>query len=120
MKIARVTGTVTASVKEARLTGLKLLVTNVEDGAGAVLETAVVAVDTCGAGVGDLVMLVSGSAARLPAAVAGIPVDTAVIAVIDHVEFAAGAATKTPTRTGTARKPSTRSATKSSTRRRNG
>jgi ethanolamine utilization protein EutN len=98
MKIARVTGTVTASVKEAQLTGLKLLVTNIEDGAGAVLEPAVVAADTCGAGVGDLVMLVSGSAARLPATVAGVPVDTAIIAVIDHVELEGGTVKKASTR----------------------
>lgn len=98
MKIARVTGTVTASIKEAQLTGLKLLVTNIEDGDGAVLESAVVAADTCGAGVGDLVMLVSGSAARLPAKVAGVPVDTAIIAVIDHVEIEGGTIKKASTR----------------------
>lgn len=98
MKIARVTGTVTASVKAAQLTGHKLLVTDVEDGAGNVLEAAVVAADTCGAGVGDMVMLVTGSAARLPAAVAGVPIDAAIVAVVDHVDIAGGNAKKAPTR----------------------
>lgn len=88
MKIARVTGTVTATVKEPGLAGTKLLVTDVEDGAGNVLEHSLVAADTSGAGVGDMVLLVQGSAARLSAGTGTLPVDAAIVAVIDHVELA--------------------------------
>ncbi|MEM9012560.1 MAG: EutN/CcmL family microcompartment protein [Pseudomonadota bacterium] len=88
MRIARVTGTVTATVKEAELTGKTLLIVDVEDGRGKVLTPALVAVDTCAAGVGDLVLLAEGSAARLPAALAGAPVDAAAVAVIDRVDLA--------------------------------
>lgn len=95
MKIARITGTVTATVKEASLSGTALLLGNVEDEAGAVLEKAVVAADTCGAGPGDLVLLATGSAARLPAKIGGLPVDAAVVAIIDHIDIKAGGARPT-------------------------
>ena len=86
MKIARVTGTVTATAKDSKLSGLSLLVTDIEDGKGAVLERAVVAADTCAAGPGDLVLLVTGSAARIPSKVSGVPVDATIIAIIDHID----------------------------------
>lgn len=91
MRLARVTGTATATVKEAGLTGLKLLVTDVVDGGGAVLAPGVVAADAVGAGVGDLVLLAEGSAARLPSACAGQPVDAAAVAIVDDVNMAAPA-----------------------------
>ncbi|WP_136660470.1 EutN/CcmL family microcompartment protein [Nitratireductor sp. XY-223] len=90
MRIARITGTVTATVKDASLSGTALLLCNVEDGAGAVLEKAVVVADTCGAGAGDLVLLATGSAARLPAKVGGLPVDATVVAIVDHIDIRAG------------------------------
>lgn len=89
MKIARVTGTLTATVKDLQLTGFALMVTDVLDGQGNVLEKAVVAVDTCGAGVGDEVMLVTGSAARTVSKIGGAPVDAAITAIIDKVDIKA-------------------------------
>lgn len=86
MKIARVTGKLTATVKDDQLSGQRLLIVDIEDGHGGVLEKSVVAADTCAAGPGDLVVLVRGSAARIPAAVAGIPIDAAIVAVIDHLD----------------------------------
>jgi len=106
MRIARVTGHVTATVKDASLAGHRLLVTDVEDGAGAVLERAVVAVDPLGAGPGELVLLVTGSAARIPAAVSGIGVDAAIIAILDDIKL--GGASAVPAKgtsgTGTTRR----------------
>ncbi len=87
MKIGRVTGLVTATVKERQLTGIKLLVVDLEDGNGTVQERAVVVADVCGAGPGDMVLVVSGSAARVPADVAGISVDASAIAVIDEIHM---------------------------------
>lgn len=88
MKIGRITGTVTATVKDPKLSGVTLLVADIEDGDGKVLEAACVVADTCSAGVGDIVLLVSGSAARLAERVSGMPVDMACVAVIDHVDIA--------------------------------
>ena len=87
MKLARVTGTVTATAKDAQLAGCKLLVCDVVDGKGQVLEPALVAVDTVGAGVGESVLVVCGSAARLPAGSSGLPIDATITAIVDHVEI---------------------------------
>jgi ethanolamine utilization protein EutN len=87
MKLGRVTGTVTATAKDARLTGLKLLVCDVMDGRGKLLEPALVAVDTVGAGTGDQVLIATGSAARLPAQTTGAPVDAVITAILDRVEI---------------------------------
>ncbi len=86
MKIARVTGTVTATVKEPSLAGSKLLIVDVEDGRGELLERSLVAADRCGAGVGDMVLLTTGSAARVSSESGTLPLDAAIIAVIDHIE----------------------------------
>ncbi|NKB60840.1 MAG: ethanolamine utilization protein EutN [Gammaproteobacteria bacterium] len=88
MKIARITGLMTATVKDMKLNGVKLLVADIEDGLGNPLESSVVVADTCGAGVGELVLVTTGSAARLPDGIAGLPVDLATIAVIDHLDIA--------------------------------
>ena len=85
MKIARVIGTATATVKADGLAGLKLLIVDVEDAHGKVLDPSRVAVDTVGAGRGDLCLMVEGSAARIPSAVAGVAIDAALIAILDHV-----------------------------------
>ena len=87
MKLARVTGTVTATAKDAQLTGLKLLVCDVVDGKGKLLEAAVVAADTVGAGVGEQVLIASGSAARLPVQTTGVPVDAVITAIVDRVDL---------------------------------
>lgn len=87
MKLGRVTGTVTATAKDARLGGLTLLVCDIVDGKGKVLEPALVAADTVGAGTGDQVLIATGSAARLPVRTTGAPVDAAVTAIVDRVEI---------------------------------
>lgn len=83
MKIGLVKGTVTATLKDPQLVGGKLLLTDIVDAKGKVLEAALVAVDTVGAGVGDRVVIVTGSAARQPAGVAGQPVDATIVGVVD-------------------------------------
>ena len=81
MKLARVTGSVHATVKDAALTGAKLLVCEVVAGGD-----QIVAADTVGAGAGDTVLIVTGSAARMPGATAGAPCDAAVVAIVDSVD----------------------------------
>ena len=83
MKVARVIGTATATIKAQGLAGHKLLVVDVLDAGGNVLEPSLVAVDATGAGRGDICLMVQGSAARIPAN--GLPVDAALIAVIDEI-----------------------------------
>ena len=47
-----------------------------------------VAIDTVDAGVGDTVLIVSGSSARLAAGMKDMPVDAVVVGVVDHVDVA--------------------------------
>jgi len=88
MQLATVTGPVTATAKHPGFEGLKLLLTNIVDDKQKVLQKCVVAVDTCGAGVGDKVLVVNGSAARIAAPASGVATDAAIVAVIDRVEVA--------------------------------
>ena len=87
MKIARVTGSVTATVKDSKLSGVPLLLVDIEDGSGNVLEKSVVAANLCAAGPDDFVLLVQGSSARMPVAASGMPVDAAIIAIVDHLNL---------------------------------
>jgi ethanolamine utilization protein EutN len=88
MRLARVIGTVTAAQKDAALAGRKLLLCDIVDGEGAVLDPAQVAVDSVGAGAGDLVLISTGSAARLPSQTTGAPVDAVILGVVDRVVLA--------------------------------
>jgi ethanolamine utilization protein EutN len=87
MDIARVIGQVVATVKEPGLANHKLLVlrrsdaTSPDGGDGGTY----VAVDLVGVGRGELVLVATGSAARVAAGTTGCPTDAAVVAVIDNV-----------------------------------
>lgn len=85
MRIARVVGTVTASVKDPNLSGHKLLVVDIEDGQGRPIESSVVAIDMVGAGVGESVLVVYGSGARNLPSISGVAVDASIVAIIDEV-----------------------------------
>ena len=85
MKLARVTGTVTSTVKDTPFSAQKMLLVDIVDADGKVLEAAVVALDVCSAGPGDLVIVTTGSAARLPNQTSGIGTDATVIAIVDEV-----------------------------------
>ena len=85
MKLARVIGTVEATAKDAALVGKKLLLADLIDGAGEVAVPAFVAVDACGAGVGDQVLITFNDAARMPSAAAGCPTDATIVAIVDRV-----------------------------------
>lgn len=86
MRLARVTGTLTATVRDSSLTAQKFMLADIESAAGKVLTQSIVAADACGAGVGDLCVLVEGSSARVVGSVAGRPVDACLVAIVDKVE----------------------------------
>ena len=88
MQIARVRGNVVSTNKTEKLLGLKLLIvmpidlsTFEEKG------TPIVAIDTVGAGVGEVVMLCSGSSSRQTALTENKPSDLAIVAIIDSIEL---------------------------------
>ena len=89
MRIARISGRVWASVKAGQLTGRKMLLADYVDPDGNVLEPAVVITDACGSGPGDLVLVATGSAARIPAEAVGVPTDATAVAFVEHLSVEA-------------------------------
>lgn len=86
MLIGKVLGTVVATRKDERLEGHKLLVVRPLSPGGAPEGNHLVAVDTVDAGVGETVLIVSGSSARMASGLDGCPVDAAIVGVIDHID----------------------------------
>jgi microcompartment protein CcmK/EutM len=84
--LARIVGTVVATRKDPRLTSTKLLVARPIDPHGKADGGYLVAVDTVDAGVGETVLLVSGSSARMAAGLKDCPVDAAIVGIIDAIE----------------------------------
>ena len=87
MLIAKVVGTVVATRKDERLLSAKLLVSRPIDPFGKPEGNYLVAVDTVDAGVGETVLIVSGSSARMAAGMKDCPIDAAVVGIIDAVEI---------------------------------
>lgn len=84
MNLGRVTGTLVASRKEPLLEGLPLLVVRQLDETGEPKGGYVVAVDSVGAGVGEVVLYASGSSARQTAITKDKPCDAVVMAIVDQ------------------------------------
>ena len=88
MILARVVGTVVATRKDPKLVGSKLLVARVMDPQGRTSGHHLVAVDTVDAGVGETVLIVSGTSARMAAGLKDCPVDAAIVGLVDQVDLA--------------------------------
>ena len=86
MLLARVVGTVVATRKDPRLVSHKLLVVRPMDPRGKAEGNYLVAVDTVDAGTGETVLIVSGSSARMATGMKDVPVDAAIVGIIDTVE----------------------------------
>jgi ethanolamine utilization protein EutN len=83
--VAKIVGTVVATRKDPRLVSSKLLVVRPVDPRGKPDGGYIVAIDTVDAGVGETVLIVSGSSARLASGLKDCPVDAAIIGVVDTV-----------------------------------
>jgi ethanolamine utilization protein EutN len=87
MILARVVGTVVATRKDPRLEGKKLLVLKPVSPEGKPEAGYVVAVDTVSAGFKELVLVVSGSSARMAEGCADRPVDTVIVGIVDDLSL---------------------------------
>ena len=87
MLLAKVVGTVVATRKDPRLVASKLLLARPMDPRGKAEGGYLVAVDTVDSGVGDTVLIVSGSSARMASGLKDCPVDAAIVGVIDTIEL---------------------------------
>jgi ethanolamine utilization protein EutN len=85
---ALVIGNVWATRKDSRIEAVKLLIVKPLDYLNESSEmTPIIAADWIGAGVGERVIVVSGSAARCAAGDQSIPVDASIIGIIDGEEI---------------------------------
>ena len=92
MFLARVEGSVVATKKDPSMSGRKLLLLRpqlVDDKDPTKFRAGtntVVAVDSVGAGIGELVMFCQGSSARLAPNLKDAPVDAVIIGIVDTVD----------------------------------
>ena len=94
MILAKVVGTVVATRKDERLVASKLLVARPLDPSGVPDGNYLVAVDTVDAGLGETVLIVSGSSARMAQGFKDCPIDAAIIGIVDHIDTPGGPAKK--------------------------
>ena len=85
MYLGRVVGSVVATVKAEGLTGQKLLLVQPLDEKRAPSGALEVAVDVVRAGPGDLVFLVGSREAALALEQSFVPVDAAIVGIVDQV-----------------------------------
>lgn len=88
MLLAKIVGTVVATRKDPRLVSNKLLVVRPVDPQGKIDGGYLVAIDTVDAGVGETVLVVSGSSARMASGLKDTPVDAAIVGIVDQIETA--------------------------------
>jgi microcompartment protein CcmK/EutM len=86
MVLGKVVGTVWATRKDEELVGMKFQIVKHIDLQYRIKDTFVVAVDTVQAGVGDVVLVCSGSSARQTAQTKNKPVDAVIMAVVDKLD----------------------------------
>ena len=86
MQIGKIVGTVVSSVKDEKLEGLRLQIVKHVDINGKPTGSFVIAVDSVGAGVGEVVLVASGSSARQTKITKDKPVDAIIMAIVDILE----------------------------------
>jgi microcompartment protein CcmK/EutM len=88
MQLAKVLGEVVSTVKDANLTGMKLLVLQPISLSGAAVGRTLVAIDSVGAGVGENVFFVRGREAAFPFYPAEPPTDASIVGIVDRWDTA--------------------------------
>ena len=92
MFIARVAGSVVSTQKVSEMTGQTLFIVDPlrinPDGQDSLVPTGrtFIAVDTVGAGEGETVLIVQGSSARFTDDTKTLPVDCAIVGIVDSVQ----------------------------------
>jgi microcompartment protein CcmK/EutM len=84
MQLARVIGQVVATRKDENLVGIKLLLVQPLTAERQPAGRPLVAVDSVGAGTGEVVFLVRGKEASFPFHPVEPPVDAGIVGIVDH------------------------------------
>lgn len=88
MQLARVIGTVVATVKNDLLHGRKLLVIQPVDGRLKESGKPMIAIDSVGAGKGEVVFWCRGKEASFPFEPVEVPTDCTIVGIVDSVFIA--------------------------------
>ena len=88
MLLGKVIGTIWATRKDEEMVGMKFQIVKHIDLDYKLKDAFVVAVDTVQAGIGDVVLVTSGSSAHQTAVTKNKPVDAVIIAVVDKLDVA--------------------------------
>ena len=86
MLLGRVIGTVWATRKDDKLEGMKFQIVRAVDTEYKPLNNFVVAVDSVGAGAGEIVLIAQGSSGRLTWLTKDKPVDAVIMAIVDRLD----------------------------------
>jgi ethanolamine utilization protein EutN len=84
VQLAKVIGEVVATIKDANLTGTKMLIVQPLATDGTAAGRTLVALDSVGAGVGEHVFFVRGREAAFPFYPAEPPADATIVGIVDH------------------------------------
>jgi len=87
MKLGRIVGTVVSTTKDEKVDGLKLYIVRDLTMKMTGKDSFVVAADSVGAGVGEVVLYASGSSARQTKSTDGRPIDACVMAIVDQIDI---------------------------------
>jgi ethanolamine utilization protein EutN len=85
--LGKVIGTVWSTRKDENLVGAKFLIVRHLDIDYKPKETTVVAVDSVGAGVGEVVLVAQGSSARQTNFTKNKPIDAVIMAIVDKLDI---------------------------------
>jgi len=86
MIVAKVVGNIWATRKEDTLQGMKLMIVQVVDPITRDSGRSFVAVDQVGAGIGETVIVSTGSSARLAKLGRHSPIDAIIVGIVDQMD----------------------------------
>lgn len=87
MYLAQVIGNVVSTTKDEGLVGFKLMLIQKIDREKKVSGSPIIAVDTVCAGIGEQVIVTTGSSARNAARKPNSPIDAAIVGIVDEVQI---------------------------------
>lgn len=87
MFIAKVIGTIWSTVKDKNLQGYKLQIIQPLNSKGEKVENPIIAVDTIGAGVDEIVMYITAREAVIPMGIKEAPVDASIVGIIEKIDL---------------------------------
>ena len=87
MILGKVIGSIVATLKDSGLEGKKLMLVQAIDLEGNLLDPFVVAVDVVGVGIGEKVLVVNGSSARMTDDTKEKSIDSIIAAKVDSIQL---------------------------------